>query len=669
MAQYSTTVQIPAFNGLNQTGDGYNMSMQYAREMENVNVQGGAFKPMRTGRVLDQMLTAPIGTLAHLHRRYGSDTGTLLVAISDGKVYTKLLDGSDDWVQQYSGLTVNDCDWVTYEVNTYPVYSSDKTYAVGERCIHEDSTNVFNAYRCSTAIATAEDWTAAHWTAITSTDPVDILLFSNATDGMFCLYGDTKQVVAVSTPERFGVIARYNERIWGSGITGSPDKLMYSAPYDPFDWSANAEIPEDGAGDILQPTWDGDSFLALKQYGSSLLAIKRNSVWRIYGTNPGEFTMQQQYGGGTIEENTLAVYNDYAYMLGEYGMLQYNGTGAFPFLQEAVHTLMREQVTRKIDPERYPTYDASKVYFPNDRCLYNGNYYRCKQSTINSSGRSITSVSAVYRNTYGRETTLTPETQFDTDAFIAQVGTDIKTPYIFDCEEETPGSYAIKWVYNETDVDDMTDYGFDILPRTQIAGDRIIVTAVITRPFDSNCWELVDTNPLHNACAGMWNGVYCLALPVGGVDRCNAILQYDTASGSISLRTEVSVDSFLQINERLFYTSADYPGAVYELDDDAGEVKFLKWASGYQDLGLKSSVKSTFTAYLMVDSEVPIELRMGLRTEKKLKEKIFTTTPGKMSRVRLNTHGRIFRLEIRSYTAAPFSIAGGIKIDMELDPD
>lgn len=536
MAQYSTTVQIPAFRGLNQTGDGFNMSMQYAREMENVNVQGGGFTPMRTGKVLEQMLTAPIGTLAYLHRRYGEDTGTLLVAISDGKVYTKLLDGNDAWVQRYPDpeadgpvpLADNDCDWVTYEVNT----RNDEPLEA----------------------------------------PVDVLLFSNASDGMFCLYGDTQEVVPVETPEKFGVLARYNERIWGSGITDQPDKLMYSAPYDPFDWELNVEIPEDGAGDILQPTWDGDSFLALRQYGSSLLAIKRNSVWRIYGTNPGEFTMSQQYGGGTIEENTLAIYNDYAYMLGEYGMLQYNGTGAFPFLQDAVRLLMREQVTRRLDSDRYPAYDSDKKYFPNDRCSYSGAYYRCKAST----------------------------------------------------------------------------------------GDGA---------FDSDDWDVVDPNPLHNACAGMWNGTYCLALPVGGSDRCNAILQYEVATGAISLRTEVSVDSFLQINERLFYTSADYPGVVYEMDDTVGEPQFIRWISGYQDLGLKSSVKSTFTAYLMVESEVPIELRIGLRTEKKLKEKIFTTKPGKMTRVRLNTHGRIFRLEIRSYTAAPFRIAGGIKIDMELDPD
>ena len=98
---YSTSVQIPAFYGINQTGDGYNRNMQYAWEMENVNVEGGSFRQMREGLLVPQELSIPIGTLACLHRRYGTETGTLLVAISDGEVYTKVLDGSDAWVKRY----------------------------------------------------------------------------------------------------------------------------------------------------------------------------------------------------------------------------------------------------------------------------------------------------------------------------------------------------------------------------------------------------------------------------------------------------------------------------------------------------------------------------------------------------------------------------------------
>lgn len=41
-------------------------------------------------------------------------------------------------------------------------YSSSSTYAVGDYCIYENTL-----YKCTTAIATAENWNSAHWTATT----------------------------------------------------------------------------------------------------------------------------------------------------------------------------------------------------------------------------------------------------------------------------------------------------------------------------------------------------------------------------------------------------------------------------------------------------------------------------------------------------------------------
>jgi len=42
------------------------------------------------------------------------------------------------------------------------------TYKVGELCIHDNTL-----YRCTTAITTAEDWTAAHWTATTIAEEIE----------------------------------------------------------------------------------------------------------------------------------------------------------------------------------------------------------------------------------------------------------------------------------------------------------------------------------------------------------------------------------------------------------------------------------------------------------------------------------------------------------------
>lgn len=481
MSGYETVTGISAFRGLSQAGDGYTQALAYAREMENVNVTGGAFSPMRAGRQLQQELESPIGTLACLHRRYNAPAGeeSLLVAICDGSLYTKTMDGEDDWVLRYplsgEGLTESDCDWVTYEVNPE---GSDA--------------------------------------------PIDVLLFTNAVDGMYCLYGNDLHVEPVVTPARFGVLARFNERIWGAGIADAPDTLMYSAAYDPFDWDVNLEIPEDGAGEIQQPSWDGDSFVALRQLGSNLLAIKRNAIWRIYGTDPGTFVIQQQYGGGTIEENTVSVYGDYAYMLGWESIMRYDGNSVAPFNVDDLKLLMQEQVN----------------------------------------------------------------------------------------------------------------------------------------------WDVIG-----KAVGAMHGETYCLALPINGSSYCNAILEYNTRERTYALRTRISVDSFLQVNNRLFYTSGTSIGRVFELRDDMGDPLPCVWRSGWQDLGAKNVVKSDFHLYLVIEAPAPVPLYLGIRTEKRLKQKIVNLTPGKPKRVMLSNRGRYFKVEIQSYSAVPYHISGGLQLYVELDAD
>ena len=103
---------------------------------------------------------------------------------------------------------------------------------------------------------------------------VDVLILSNAKDGMVALYGDdlTLEEKTLALGEgyanvKFAVLGRYAERIWGTGAEEHPDSLFYSRPYDPFTWTDVPQTPELGGGMIQQPTWDGDSFLSLQTFG------------------------------------------------------------------------------------------------------------------------------------------------------------------------------------------------------------------------------------------------------------------------------------------------------------------------------------------------------------------------------------------------------------------
>ena len=289
---YDATVTIPQFLGLNQYGDEIGGDNRYSPDAVNVETIGGVLQPVAACEELTPQLDHPIETLAILYRRWTSSPDKeIMIAASDGRLYYMPVGGTA-WTQLQmptgvTGFASNVWSYASYEINPEG-----------------------------------------------STAPVDVLLISNASDGMFMVRGDNLTVEAVETPKKFGVIARYAERIWGGAIPEDPDMLVYSAPFDPTDWEANVDIPEDGAGDIQQPSWDGDSFTALKQFGSQLIAFKKTRVWRVLGTDPGEYAFKEQYGGGAPYEKTIAIDTERILMLTDQGIVVYDGLAVNPYYQE-----------------------------------------------------------------------------------------------------------------------------------------------------------------------------------------------------------------------------------------------------------------------------------------------------------------------------------------------
>lgn len=288
---YDATARIPQFQGLLQYGNEGTANPCFAREARNMMTPGGVLQPTAQGLQMEAELSAPMKTLARFYRRWYAEEAEkeVLVAASAGQLYW-MYPGAEEWtaLDHPGGASYASDEWsaVTYEIN-------------------EEGK-----------------------------DPVDILLLSNAKDGMVMVRGDTMTVEPVSTPYKFGVIARYAERIWGGAAEDEPDMLAYSAPFDPTNWEANEEIPEDGAGDIRQPSWDGDSFTHIVQFGTQLICFKQNRIWRVLGTDPGEYTFKEQYGGGAMYPDTVAVDGEYIMMLGEKGVLRYDGLNAAPYHQE-----------------------------------------------------------------------------------------------------------------------------------------------------------------------------------------------------------------------------------------------------------------------------------------------------------------------------------------------
>lgn len=306
---YDADVRIPQFMGLKQYGDLMNGNPVYAEHAVNMNTKGGTLMPMaKPVQLPGEIEGNPIETLMKVNRRSEDE---IIVAAAGNGIYVYQNDG---WEKLDGFFASNVWSWVDYEI-----------------------------------------------TPLGETTPHDVILFSNAYDGMYMLDSVENTITPVPTPEKFGVIERHAERIWGAGIVDKPDYLYYSRPYNPMDWSEDAEIPENGGGDIRQPSWDGDSFVALRAFGDQLIAFKQTKVWRIVGTDPGVYEFKEQFGGGAYAYQTIAVDSTRIYMLDRFGVMAYDGNTVEPFGNEYAANVWRNMNQLAIENAR--------------ACLYHDKYY------------------------------------------------------------------------------------------------------------------------------------------------------------------------------------------------------------------------------------------------------------------------------------------------------
>ena len=154
----------------------------------------------------------------------------------------------------------------------------------------------------------------------------------------------------------------FQERIFGCGVPDHPDSLFYSRTYDPTDWTPDAVNPDAGAGQIDQPTFDGDQFFALKRFGDQLLAFKKNRIFRVYGIGPADFTFNEQFAEGTEFFNTIAVHGERVYMAGRNGLSVYDGMSSAPYAREQVEQVWKGVNASALDQMCSAFYD-NKYYF------------------------------------------------------------------------------------------------------------------------------------------------------------------------------------------------------------------------------------------------------------------------------------------------------------------
>ena len=386
---YEKQLTFGDFRGICQAGSGHNLSLSYAHdgygfitykgEIMSMNPLIPFFNPTQntnvdTSNSVGDTLHAP-GTIATLYKRFEvsgsaiSDSSKAYLVFIDGAGYVwyKLfrLEGipTGGWTCANTNAPLVDgnthlrqkCSCVAYEINyappetltdaivtaiaggaeyyyfELPAYEYRRLRVENGKAVYDNKDGEVKELGATDSVRKAFD------------APVDGLFIANQKFGLVCLYApldsDALTLVKVHVQPtntdneiRFGAIELYNDRLWGTMIETDPDKLMYSAPKDPFNWDEFTASPADGAGDVQQPNFNGDEFVMLKRFGTSLLAIKSNGIWRVTGTNPSNYSFAQQYGDQELIPNTAVVYGSYMYVMGTRDILRYNGYEIEPVL-------------------------------------------------------------------------------------------------------------------------------------------------------------------------------------------------------------------------------------------------------------------------------------------------------------------------------------------------
>jgi len=296
---------IPVPKGVYQAAGDTNVNADYAYIAENMRTERGLLATSYGTSRAFPALGYPIETLTRFYRRNRPDDPEVFVAGANGAVYTYTM-GTEAWIERSSGYASDNWSYVTYEAQE-------------------------------------------------NGETVDILIMSNAHDGMIAIYGNDLRVEKKTlmlgddyAEVKFGVLGRHAERIWGSGILDMPDAIFYSKPYNPVDWTADEENPELGGGLIQQPTWDGDEFIALRPFGGYLLAIKRNTVFEIRGTDPSSFTITEAYGtDGPVQDRTVCVDRLRVFFLASSGLGMYDGSALSLLAKDALYETMRMRMEGK----------------------------------------------------------------------------------------------------------------------------------------------------------------------------------------------------------------------------------------------------------------------------------------------------------------------------------
>lgn len=357
MAQYSINaydadVFIPEFKGLMQYGDQMGTDLRFSPDCMNVETPGGVLQPAAKLKNVLLMIddSTELAWKDNTTIMYCRATNISVQPYNGSKV--KYMVGNVETAIQVP-LTAGK------EYDLYLIVCGQNLYAVR---LNEEYPDYKSWTKVYVSAVNNTEYANKHWSWCTyehifpstseipggPTGKTNILVLGNETNGMFYyIDGFSTQIFSIaSVPATFGHIARYAERIWGIGVGQNKDTLYYSRPFSVTNWTQDDADPANGGGEIREATFDSDKLVALVPFGDALIAFSEQRAWRISGTDPSNFSIQEQYGNGTRYPRSIAVLGERIIMLGDHGLVSYDGYRVIPFMKEATYEIFREwQIT------------------------------------------------------------------------------------------------------------------------------------------------------------------------------------------------------------------------------------------------------------------------------------------------------------------------------------
>lgn len=131
------------------------------------------------------------------------------------------------------------------------------------------------------------------------------------------------------------LLAMFRSRLFAAGDAEHPDRLYYSklpgGERSIEDWGPDPDSPSVEGGHIEIGAAGGDPITALAAMSSQLLIFKKNSVWRLLGDRPGNFTVELiSRDSSPVFGLAAALYRDVIYYVTKEGLCSFNGVDASP---------------------------------------------------------------------------------------------------------------------------------------------------------------------------------------------------------------------------------------------------------------------------------------------------------------------------------------------------